>query len=209
MVIMSTCQYYQSICPNNCSTNSIERRFLKQHLQEECPLETIACDFSFAGCQATVKQKYMSSHLDESKGAHLKMTASKCKELEDKLTNALLAIAKIAPRPVFTPLPDVVMNEYEYERRRMEEEDWFSPAFYTHVGGYKMCVNIDPNGWHGKKESYVGVGVHMMKGEFDSHLKWPFKGEIIVELVNQKEGRSELTRESQSMPHYLKRLSKE
>ena len=28
----------------------------------------------------------------------------------------------------------------------------------------------------------------MMKGEFDSHLKWPFKGEITVELVNQKVG---------------------
>ncbi|CAI8027873.1 TNF receptor-associated factor 6 [Geodia barretti] len=28
----------------------------------------------------------------------------------------------------------------------------------------------------------------MMKGEFDSHLKWPFKGEMTVELVNQKEG---------------------
>ena len=27
-----------------------------------------------------------------------------------------------------------------------------------------------------------------MKGEFDSHLKWPFKGEITVELVNQKKG---------------------
>ena len=128
----------------------------------------------------------MSSHLDKSKDAHLKMTASKCKELEDKLTKALLAIAKLAPRPVFTPPPDVAMNEYE--RRRMEEEDWFSLAFYTHVGGYKMCLNIDPNGRHGKKGTHVGVGVYMIKGEFDSHLKWPFKGEIIVELVNQKEG---------------------
>ena len=80
---MSTCQYYQSICPNNCCTNSIERRFLKRHLEEECPLEEIKCDFSFAGCQATVKRQRMSSHLDESKDAHLKMTASKCKELED------------------------------------------------------------------------------------------------------------------------------
>ena len=28
----------------------------------------------------------------------------------------------------------------------------------------------------------------MMKGEFNSYLQWPFKGEITVRLVNQKEG---------------------
>ena len=28
----------------------------------------------------------------------------------------------------------------------------------------------------------------MMKGEFDSHLKWPFKGDMEVQLVNQREG---------------------
>ena len=27
-----------------------------------------------------------------------------------------------------------------------------------------------------------------MKGEFDSHLKWPFRGEITVQLINQAEG---------------------
>ena len=33
-----------------------------------------------------------------------------------------------------------------------------------------------------------------MKGEFDSHLKWPFKGEVTVEHVNQKEGGSNLVK---------------
>ena len=28
----------------------------------------------------------------------------------------------------------------------------------------------------------------MMKGEFDDRLKWPFRGEITIQLVNQKEG---------------------
>ena len=27
-----------------------------------------------------------------------------------------------------------------------------------------------------------------MKGDIDSNLKWPFRGEITVELVNQKDG---------------------
>ena len=51
-----------------------------------------------------------------------------------------------------------------------------------------MCLAIDANGWSNGKGTHVGVGIYMMKGEFDSHLKWPFRGEITVELVNQKEG---------------------
>ena len=51
-----------------------------------------------------------------------------------------------------------------------------------------MCLCIDANGCGSGKDTHVSVVVRMMKGEFDSHLQWPFKGEITVELVNQKEG---------------------
>ena len=51
-----------------------------------------------------------------------------------------------------------------------------------------MCLSVDANGWASGEGTHVGLAVYMMKGEFDSHLQWPFKGEITVELVNQKEG---------------------
>ena len=28
----------------------------------------------------------------------------------------------------------------------------------------------------------------MMRGEFDDHLQWPFKGEAKVQLINQTDG---------------------
>ena len=34
----------------------------------------------------------------------------------------------------------------------------------------------------------------MMRGEFDDCLKWPFKGEITVQLLNQKEGGEHIER---------------
>ena len=168
------CQRFPNVCPNKCSTDTIERRFLQHRLQEQCPLQKNPCKYFFAGCQATVERKAMQKHLDENKGEHLDMTALECKKLKTELTKA-----KVAPTPIFNPPPDIIMNEFE----RL-----FSPAFYTHVGGYKMCLGIDANGWGTSKGTHVSVGVWMMKGEFDSHLKWPFKGEITVELVNQKEG---------------------
>ena len=105
----------------------------------------------------------MQKHLDENKDVHLKMTASKCKDLEAKLTDTTLALAKMVTKPIFNPPPDTIVNEFE--RRKKESERWYSPAFYTHVGGYKMCLGIDANGWGTGKGTHVGVGVWMMKGE--------------------------------------------
>ena len=51
-----------------------------------------------------------------------------------------------------------------------------------------FTLQVGVNGWGSGEGAHVGLAVNMMKGEFDSHLQWPFKGEITVELVNQKEG---------------------
>ena len=180
------CQHYPIVCPNKCSGNKIEHRFIKYHLQEKCSLEKIPCKFAFAGCQVIIERLWMQSHLDKTKDKHLEMTAMKCKTFEAELTNLKLMFAKIAPRPLFSQPPDMTMTGFE--ERKKGGERWFSPAFYTHIGGYRMCLAIDGNGCGSGKGTHVGVSVFMMKGEFDSHLKWPFKGEITVELVNQKEG---------------------
>ena len=57
----------------------------------------------------------------------------------------------------------------------------YSPAFYTHPHGYRMCVRVavDGNGAH------LSIYIHMMRGPFDNHLKWPFRGFITIHLVNQ------------------------
>ena len=48
-----------------------------------------------------------------------------------------------------------------------------------------MCVRVDPNG-NGKGEgTHVSVFTHMMQGPFDDYLKWPFRGEITIQIVNQ------------------------
>ena len=107
------CQRFPKVCPNKCSTNGIERRFLQRHLKEECPLQYVACEFSFAGCKVKVKRISMQKHLDESTSKHLKMTTSECKEIRGELTDLKLALNKISPKPIFIPPPDIVMNEYE------------------------------------------------------------------------------------------------
>ena len=180
------CQRYPLVCPNNCSATKIERRFFQRHLKEECPLQEIECKFSRAGCQIKIARQSMQKHLDECKDDHLEMTLESCMKLEAVVNNLQLVVGKIYHKPVFIAPPE--MNVDNFEKLKNDEREWHSPSFNTHVGGYKMCIRVTANGWGDGEGTHVSLAVYMMKGEFDSHLKWPLKGEITVELANQKEG---------------------
>lgn len=51
-----------------------------------------------------------------------------------------------------------------------------------------MCLGIDANGFSSCPGTHIGVAVHMVKGEFDAQLQWPFKGAITIELVDMSKG---------------------
>ena len=74
----------------------------------------------------------------------------------------------------------------DFEQHKKDGDDWFSPPFYSHTGGYKMGLSVDANGHGSGKDTHVSVYVYMMHGEHDDHLKWPFSGDITVQLLNQR-----------------------
>ena len=65
------------------------------------------------------------------------------------------------------------------------DKKWYSPGFYTHTLGYRMCVNVVPNGCRNGKGTHVSIYTYMMCGPFDDLLKWPFRGEITNQIVDQ------------------------
>ena len=78
---------------------------------------------------------------------------------------------------------DITMNKFEKHRKKGDM--WYSPPFYSHVGGYKMCLKVCANGYGNGRSTHVSVGVNLMRGEFDDRLKWPFNGSITVKLKKQ------------------------
>ena len=86
--------------------------------------------------------------------------------------------------PVFTPPPDIVMTDFA--KHKENGVRWFSPPFYSHIGGYKLCIGVDAYGWGDGVGTHVGVAIYMMRGKYDGRLKWPFIGEVGVQLLNQR-----------------------
>ena len=72
----------------------------------------------------------------------------------------------------------------QYSTLKKNIDAWFSPPFYTGPGGYKMCISVDANGWGDGAGTHVSVYVYLMRGEYDSRLVWPFRGDITIQLVN-------------------------
>ena len=74
-----------------------------------------------------------------------------------------------------------------FQKLKKGGDRWFSDPFYTTPAGYKMCLSVVANGVGSGKGTHVTVSVHLMRGEFNDDLKWPFQGKITIQLLNQLE----------------------
>ena len=71
---------------------------------------------------------------------------------------------------------------------RKNKQEYFSEPFYTHKGGYKMRLWVFPNGYGNEEGKYVSVFTCLVRGENDDHLRWPLRGSITIQLLDQSDG---------------------
>lgn len=63
----------------------------------------------------------------------------------------------------------------------------YSPSFYTHVNGYKMCARLYLNGDGLGRNTHLSVFFVMMRGNYDSLLRWPFRQKVTFLLLDQSQ----------------------
>ena len=184
-------------CPNNCG-ESLQRKNVDNHLNSTCPLEVVNCSFSFAGCEESLPRKDMPAHINESLAVHMSLQAvSHQQQLEKhetrikKLENeALTAHSESFIRAHLRILPvTIVMNGFSEKKK--QKKSWKSEPFYTHPRGYKMFLKITSNGDGEGENTHVSVYVYIMRGEFDNRLDWPFRGSIVIKLLDQEKKEKE------------------
>ena len=70
-----------------------------------------------------------------------------------------------------------------YNQHLLDDTVWVSPSFFTHPCGYKVCLKVYANG---KKEGYVSAYLHIMQGEYDEELMWPFHATLEITVFPVK-----------------------
>ena len=243
----SVCPSHPVPCPNECGV-SPERTDLASHVDNDCPLTVVDCDFHHAGCVVRLPRKDMPDHLREAVVTHTSLqrdfilTTMESKNEQLQIQMAQLQEQQKEIRKEMAPmkhdkseapktdhmrkfgvalldgfrfaLPMLIilicaisfsmwsnyhndlqkrneklyfsdfdvqfdlMNFYKHNETRTP---WFSPPFYRN--GYKLCLEVSTDKGTG---THLSVLVHLMRGEFDDQLEWPFRGDITIQLLNQR-----------------------
>ena len=74
-----------------------------------------------------------------------------------------------------------------FSTHKKSNDIWYSPPFYTSTDGYKLQLRVDANGSGRGNGTHVSLFVCLMKGENDTQLTWPFKGDISIQMLNWRE----------------------
>ena len=93
------------------------------------------------------------------------------------------------------PLGPPVLIMTNFQQHKRDRDSWHSPPVYTGHQEYKICLRVDANGFGSGEGTHVSVYIYFMRGEFDDSLKWPFRGLITFQLLDQFRGKDHVTHE--------------
>ena len=193
------CGYYILQCPNGCGILS-RRQDLKKHVDNDCPLTIVPCQYNYAGCDVLLQRREMPAHIAEKAMVHLSMMSAyqraKEEEIEVKLAQLSIACAgmqhditglrRMDQVDIRLKLPPVGYILDKYTQRKLNNDKWYSPQFYSHNCGYSLFLYVYPNGNGLSRGRHISVYLHVMQGGFDDNLEWPLRAHVTVQLVDQR-----------------------
>ena len=85
-----------------------------------------------------------------------------------------------------SPYPPCCFIMPNFSKHKSDDKVWFSQPFYSAPGGYKLCLRVRAYGRGSGTGTHVSVYVHLMKGENDHQLEWPFEHNVTYAILNWK-----------------------
>ena len=170
---LKTCAKFEVPCPNKGCGDRLPRCDIPNHY-ETCSFEAVTCKYSKIGCEQKPLRKELNGH-ENNDQLHLHIAMEAILQVQDRLSTleggGNTTTFKMA----------------EFSQQKKSGKEFISPPFYTHKGGYKMCIRVDANGVDDGQVTHVSVWPFLMRGENDDNLIWPFTGDVTVQLLNQLE----------------------
>ena len=171
-------------CPNKGSGCSLymERGKTKEHVSSDCEYTEVACAYESLGCGVRMLRKDIIEHQENEDKGHLHLVLK-------------TVVAREEQHKALSEGEAVVFQLPGYASKKEKNETFYSTPFYTHPGGYKMCINVDANGYGDGRGSHVSVFTIILEGHYDNQLHWPFLGTVKVELMNKSRNKKHYKRE--------------
>ena len=184
------CGYVPVTCSYGCGVE-LPRHQLPKHELEVCPKRPVERQI------ASLVKKFDAVVVDnqllrrELDGTHqeiqkMKTMISDLQQQNEKLKNDFeQRCSSLEANTVHLPTPPFYFAIENFTHLKSTDQVWCSDPFYSHPGGYKIVVEVYPNGFDSSKGTHMSVYVGLQRGEFDNQLQWPFSGEITIETYNR------------------------
>lgn len=83
------------------------------------------------------------------------------------------------------PVPPYYFTVSNFALHKQGGTQWTCPSFFSHVGGYKMAIEVSANGEGVGRDTHVSVYIRIMHGEYDDMLRWPLRASVTIQLISQ------------------------
>ena len=91
------------------------------------------------------------------------------------------------------------------QRRQLDDNGeavaFFSPAINKHKYKYKFGIRVYLNGVDDGRGRYVAIFVHLMEGEHDDLLQWPFSGTVTLSILDRSGAKNDISQIVQATPN--------
>ena len=99
-----------------------------------------------------------------------------------------------------------ILEISEVQQRRQEDVNgepiaFFSPAIYTDSYEYKFGIRVYLSGVDNGRSRYVAIFVHLVEGEHDDLLQWPFAGTITLSILDRSGAKNDISQIVQVPPN--------
>ncbi|XP_015777902.1 PREDICTED: TNF receptor-associated factor 6-like isoform X5 [Acropora digitifera] len=183
------CPQYPLSC-EKCGKENIPRNEMQDHNEKECPRAELKCPFSVVGCAFEGTRPAVDKHVQDKMFSHLTDLTKEFRALKIEFNRQETKALEFEGRVCNG---SYIWRIENYRQRRQDAINGVatalhSPAFYTSLYGYKLCLRINLNGVDSGVGRYIALFVHMMQGDYDSILEWPFTGRITLTILDQSEG---------------------
>ena len=137
------------------------------------------------------RMKEMERRVKEEKGELEERVEERTKELERRVVERVReGMGKMEGKveedgEVAITIPPVEYAIPNFSALKAQDKEWRSPPFYSHRGGYKVCIGVWPNGACGYTGSDVSIMLYKMRDANTEGLKWPTRFQVIIYLLGQ------------------------
>jgi len=199
------CTKIKTKCTKGCGED-VRRDQLAHHWATTCLKCDITCPIR--GCNAEFPREKSDAHFEESMNVHIKLLSSvvheqealldalqkKIEEIQDQSERQHRLITKLSNSNIqqtirLKAIENTITNFFwrisGFSRKIREQTTIHSPFF--HAGGFKLYMELDPDGDDEENRGHLSLYLCVAKGENDARLEWPFAHSFIFTLLDRTE----------------------